>query len=550
MNRLEPVTDISKIKAEALVRGAGSLREAVERIAGFVRNDILYLLDEWNASPEDILKKGYGMCAGKALLAGELFRAVGIKVQFKVLQISGEQGLFDFIAQHLSDIISSGSYNEELRTVLSSIRSLPLYRDHIIVQVFLDGEWLDLDLARDGDLDYGMRFIGLWRKRKILSSQEMPNESLGNWLEERIRRRAVTRERKAFFRVVNEQIEWIRKAGKIAREAGMKSWIEKDVKKSLERWDIIAGCPACTDQANKQLNELAEHSTAMLASMSEIKRAQLEASLVDWLYVLVRHNIKRGRFWELSDLLTQHQADCLGYARILTFLANSFGLESGVVEVVQDNRGKYVPHCVCLVKLADGQKRLIDSWYGSANICHQIVVARIKVIDSLVTKQLPMTMVRSTREVYGLRMEQVAGLSFYILGNSYLKRDMETEAVECYNVSLWLYPENPRTLFNRAIASERIQATKQAQTDYQRAFSIDSSLAKILATTEDIEPLIELDEKRVSESDQQVYLLRKGFITGSEEGWSEIARRCERSPVEVEVRFNSVVNKISSEATK
>ena len=144
MDQLRPVSDIFRRKAEGLVSRAGSLREAVERIAGFVRNDILYRLDEWDTNPEDVLKKGYGMCAGKALLAAELFRAIQIPVRFKVLKISGEEGLFDFIADHPDESFLS---RQDRECALRSIRSLPPQRDHIIVQVFLDGEWTNLDLA-------------------------------------------------------------------------------------------------------------------------------------------------------------------------------------------------------------------------------------------------------------------------------------------------------------------------------------------------------------------------------------------------------------------
>jgi hypothetical protein len=405
MNELRLVREIFKRKAKELVMGAGSLREAVECIAEFVRNDILYRLDEWDTSPEDVLKKGYGMCAGKALLAGELFRSIQIQVRFKVLQVSREESLLDFIIQRLTEMISSKNYTDEVETVLSSIRSLPPQRDHIIVQVFLDREWVDLDLARDRDLEYGMRLIIVWRESEIVFSEEVPYESIDGWLEERMRRRTITSERKTFFKVVNEQIDWIRKAGRIGGEAGIQAWMDTEVKKSMEGWNIIADCPIWSGQTGKRLNELAEHSIAVLARLSELERAQLETNLVDWLYALVRHNIKRGRFWELSDVLTHRQADCLGYAHLLTFLATSFGLNAGVVEVVQDNRGRYVPHYVCLVNIADGQKRLIDPWYGSVDVHHQLTVARIKVTGGLVTKRLTMPTVESTPDVYGLGTE-------------------------------------------------------------------------------------------------------------------------------------------------
>jgi len=141
MNELRPVSNIFIRKAEELVSGAVSPREAIERISGFVRNHILYRLDEWDTKPEDVLKKGYGMCAGKALLAAELFCAIQIQVRFKVLQISGEEGLFNSIADHPDECFLSQLKRQDRECVLRSIRSLPPQRNHIIVQVSLDGKW-------------------------------------------------------------------------------------------------------------------------------------------------------------------------------------------------------------------------------------------------------------------------------------------------------------------------------------------------------------------------------------------------------------------------
>jgi transglutaminase-like putative cysteine protease len=212
MNELRPVSDIFRRKAEELVSGAGSLREAIERIAGFVRNDILYRLDEWDTKPEDVLKKGYGMCAGKALLAAELFRAIQIPIRFKVLQISGEEGLFNFITDHPDECFLSQMKRQDRECVLRSIRSLPPQRDHIIVQVFLDGEWTDLDLARDDMLDRGMRLARIWRQRRVLG-EVGPFNSIDEWLKKRMQLRTVLGCRQFFFDFVNQQMDRIRHAG-------------------------------------------------------------------------------------------------------------------------------------------------------------------------------------------------------------------------------------------------------------------------------------------------------------------------------------------------
>ena len=507
--------DLFWLKAAELASGVDSPRKILSRIAEFVQNNILYSLDEWDRQPEEVMRKKQGMCAGKALLAAELYRASGIPVRFKAIKITGEEGLFDFVKRRLEERLDFEEL-PKVKEVLLSLKSLPLQRDHVIIQAFLDDRWVDLDLARDRELDYGMRLIGIWRERKVLSVEGV-YDSLDSWLKERMRRRVVIQERQSFFQVVNNEIEKVRQAGRLARKAGIQAWTEAEVRESLEDWGIISQFPAFRD----------------------------EEKLVDWLYSLVRRNIKRGRLWEIADVITRHQADCLGYARLLSFLATYFGLKAGVVEVVQDNCGRYVPHYVCLVNLSNGQKRFVDPWYGSTNVRHRLLTARVKEGERLIIKQLPQEAVESRAEVEGLSPEQVAGVSFYILGNSYLARGMMVEALDCYNTSLWLYPQNPRTLFNRAIALEKIDKAEQAKMDYQRAFSIDLSIGRILATIDEIEPLIELDERGIDERDQQIYLLRKGFITGREEEWAGIAYRLGTTQAEIEARFNSVLAKLS-----
>jgi len=505
-----------------------------------VRDSIPYYLDEWNVGAEDVLQKRWGMCAGKALLAAEMHRAAGIPARFKVVKIMGEEALFSFAqrwleGQHLSA--------EDKQSLLDSFRSLPPERDHIIVQVLVDNRWLDLDLARDEALDQGMRLIGLWKERRVLS-QEEPYDSLDGWLERRLKRRSVIQNRPLFFKVVNQQMEKIRQVGRVAGKAGLVGWTDAQIRENLREWQML---PATTGLPEVQgIEVLAQQARASLSKIEKPEsRAAFEDQLLDWLYALVRHNIKRGRVWELSDVLTQRWADCLGYSRLLTFLTREFELDSGVVEVVQDIRRRYVPHYICLVNLADGPKRLLDPWYGSAVMRHRILAARL--LGQPLPHQLTMKALQSAQRIEGLAPEQVAGLSFYILGNSYLARGEAAQAVECYDISLWLYADNPRTLFNRAIVLETLGKAEQAQEDYRHAFSIPSSLIRLMATVEHIEPLIELDEKGVDELSQQVFLLRQGFVTGRQERWVEIARRCGLSPSEVRRSYDSTLAKLGEQ---
>lgn len=209
-NRMSPVI---KKKAEELVRGAHSQQEMSERIIQFVRDQIFYNLDEWDVKPSEVLRKGRGMCAGKALLAADMHRAFGIPVRFKVIKILGEEGLFDFIKKQLEKNEIPGLSLEERRTLIQAILSLPPGRDHILLQVLMDGQWINHDLARDSGLDNGMRLLGIWKERKILS-EEGASDTLDQWLEERMNRRTVLQGRKLFFQVINRVIDEVRMKGR------------------------------------------------------------------------------------------------------------------------------------------------------------------------------------------------------------------------------------------------------------------------------------------------------------------------------------------------
>jgi transglutaminase-like putative cysteine protease len=204
-----------KQKAEELAHEAPSHQELLHRIANFVRDEICYCLDEWNVSASEVLRKGRGMCAGKALLAAEMFRTLGMPCRFKVVKMLGEEGLFQFIRQRLEEKECLGISKKDREKVLNSIISLPPDRDHIIVQIFLNFVWIDLDVARDRALDFGMRVLGICRDRKIIS-EDGPFDSIDRWVEERMQCRTILKDRKVFFQVINQQIEKIRLVGMMA----------------------------------------------------------------------------------------------------------------------------------------------------------------------------------------------------------------------------------------------------------------------------------------------------------------------------------------------
>ena len=199
-------------KAWALVCGVHSDPERSERICRFVRDGIPYCLDEWDVKPAEVFRKMGGMCAGKTLLAAELHRAVGILVRFRVIKIMGEEGLFAFVTHQLEEGACLPLPLEKTKRMINNILLLPPDRDHILLEVLLNGQRVSLDLARDTKLDHGMRVLGLWQERKVVS-EEGTFDSLDQWLENRMQRRAILQDRELFFKIFNQQLEKIRLAG-------------------------------------------------------------------------------------------------------------------------------------------------------------------------------------------------------------------------------------------------------------------------------------------------------------------------------------------------
>lgn len=258
-------------------------------------------------------------------------------------------------------------------------------------------------------------------------------------------------------------------------------------------------------------------------------KSRMQILVLDWLYDLVRGNIRRGRAFELAEVLSTRRADCLGYARLFSALGAEFGLELGVVEVLIDNAGRYVPHHVNLLNLADGTYRFIDVWYGSKNINHRRIGARVNGQP----RDIDTAELSGVNELGGLPEACLEAITLYIKGNRCLERNELDKAIEYYSAAIELYPNNSRAHYNRAIARERKGDMEGARLDYAQALNNESSLIRVLATTYQLEGLIQLDEKGISEREQAIYLWHKGFQTGAPVGYEEIGHQYGISSEEV-----------------
>ena len=284
------------------------------------------------------------------------------------------------------------------------------------------------------------------------------------------------------------------------------------------------------------------------------KRTKVELATLDWLYDCVRGNIKRGRVFELKQVLTEGRADCLGYAKIFDILGKNFGLDIGIVEVVIDNAGRYVPHSINILKLSDKRTLLVDPWYGSKNINHRRVGVQIKEKGKGQIKDIDWEEREKMEDVQGLPPECIDAITYYIIGNRHLEqwirypKEKELDrAIEYYDAAIKLYPQNARFYFNRAIAFENKGEREKAESDYAQALKDEASQMRVLAREyEESVQLIELDQRNISPEEQEIYLPGRGFITGKETPTESIARKYGISKSEVERIVSEIVAKLSN----
>jgi len=288
----------------------------------------------------------------------------------------------------------------------------------------------------------------------------------------------------------------------------------RDINQALSRWELA-------------------HSPPIASSRSAGKERESELAMSNWLYDLVRRNVKRGRIFQLRDVLLHQQADCLGYAKLLSSLGPRFGLDIGVVEVVIDNGGRYTPHYVNSLRFSTGGRQFMDLWYGSRDIRHRRIGAQVKEGRRWRTKDLDWDELEEVEDIRGLPSPSVDGITHYILGNRHLERgirDADREeldsAIAHYSKAINLYPGYARAYFNRAIAYENEGKHEKARLNYAQALRDEASQIRVLATEhEEVIQLMELDRANIGMKEQEIYLLGRGFITGEQMSSADIAER-------------------------
>ncbi len=192
-------------RARREIAQARSEKEKAWKILMHLRDDIPYALDEWDVKASETLKKGYGMCMNKVNLAIAELRSLGVPARYKLVMIRRNEWFESMVTRGDADLVAM-------------YQSVPPDIQHILCQVYVEGQWEEFDPARDANLEKSFQLLGIPQERIItaeLSIFASPDEFVCQ------RQKHVLSDRQEFFRKVNEQIKRIRshaRSEKIARE--------------------------------------------------------------------------------------------------------------------------------------------------------------------------------------------------------------------------------------------------------------------------------------------------------------------------------------------
>ncbi len=124
-------------------------------------------------------------------------------------------------------------------------------------------------------------------------------------------------------------------------------------------------------------------------------------------------------------------------------------------------------------------------------------------------------------------------------------------AVGCYTKSIGLYPQNARFYFNRAIAFENMGNRTAAEADYAVALRDEAGLVRVQARQHDeVVQLMLLDRIGVSLRDQDLHLLRRGFVTGKKVSPERVAARYGLSVQDVQEITLAIETKLASQTER
>lgn len=217
-----------------------------------------------------------------------------------------------------------------------------------------------------------------------------------------------------------------------------------------EEWKNIQDQPALTSWYDLLENTRRSLDTGGASTEQLVK---IESEIINDLSKLLLKEIKYNNdFYNLADLISRKEANCLGYAQMLYFLGKSLKLSVDAINILELHdgavayrEGRGYHHAACIFNLSDGTSMMVDPAYGLGD---SIGVGRKFVKDRDFKEEGNYLILKDTdsapvihRKIQVLDIRGIIALRWFQQGVYYGKKANYDSARICYINALQLNPE-------------------------------------------------------------------------------------------------------------
>jgi len=196
----------------------------------------------------------------------------------------------------------------------------------------------------------------------------------------------------------------------------------------------------------------------------------------------IRKQFNPGYVFELSNVIENRQANCLGYSQLIYIIGNTVGLKVRSIDVL--NQVKFEEndstggHVACIVDLFDGRVAMVDmTWFYSGSLFFKLEDHFIKIGNfwELKNNDNPLLIHRRFRF---LDRKGFLAILYNNRGGVYNSKGKHDRAILKYNRAIEIDTKCAKAYNNRGNTYKDKGDFKRAIQDYTKAIEIDPSYAK------------------------------------------------------------------------
>ncbi len=238
--------------------------------------------------------------------------------------------------------------------------------------------------------------------------------------------------------------------------------------------------PFLADQRQKlhQIREYYSQGGIKLANVAEVEQ-NIAEDIAFWIEYKIDY---AEEDFELSDVIKNKQANCLGFTQLFYVLCNSVGLSVIPINVVELQSTGPLPtgtaHMACMVDLSDGRTimlNLVPGGFVSEPFVTEEKFTKFGNYLKLIDKYNPLEIFRRIQP-----LDRDGLIAYIYINRGYVNASggQFEQAITNYSRAIELNPNSAEAYNNRGIAYRNLDKLQQSVADYTKAVELNPNYAE------------------------------------------------------------------------